>query len=224
MIHTATIKIKVVLGEPSPPPPPPPPPFVGTKIKIAVSADELGFGINHIEKSDEVTEFSVDWGDGITEEGRSITNLTHFYSTPGSYEIRISDGINNLTLAAYQGETKFVTTYPLAVREVQINATRLTSVGTGCFYNCKNLTKVGFTAPNVATMPSRCFQGCASLSGRLDFPAIASLGRILPFAECTGGITEIHFPAASEVAITSSSIYKADPTLGSGNAVCVFDL
>lgn len=217
-------KTVMVVAPPTPPPPPPPPPFVGTKIKIAVNADELGFGIYNLDKSDEATAFTVDWGDGITEQGRSISSLIHQYATPGTYEIRISDGIDNLTLATYQGGTKFATTYPLAVREVQINATQLATVGTGCFYNCKNLTKVSFTAPGVATMPSRCFQGCASLSGRLDFPAIASLARILPFAECTGGITEIHFPAASEVAITSSSIYKADPTLGTGTAVCVFDL
>ncbi|MGN0545208.1 MAG: hypothetical protein ACI4I0_06570 [Acutalibacteraceae bacterium] len=67
-----------------------------------------------------------------------------------------------------------------------------------------------------------------NIAGRIDFPAVQTVsgtvtsGRNL-FAGCAG-IAKIHFAAASEENIKSSSAYRNDPRFGAPNAEVLFDL
>ena len=229
MIHTATIKIKVVLGEPSPPPPPPPPPFVGTKIKIAVPTDDFEYRIYNLEMAGAGNQYVIDWGDGETTviTSPSISGQWHVYAKSGVYEIRIPDNLNSIQLGTSSGsDERYVNVYPQMVRSFVSNATNLSQIKTAAFYNCSNMTEFSIPVPPVTMLNNNAFTNCSALQGRIDLPHITGIGRMPTmrfFTGCTG-LTEIHFPAASEAAITSASPYKADPTLGSGNAVCVFDL
>ena len=77
-------------------------------------------------------------------------------------------------------------------------------------------------------MQSSVFANCTALTGRLTFPNItgisASTSAVEPFVGCTGGITEFAFAKANEEAIKASTGYQTDPTLGTGTAVCTFNL
>ena len=103
----------------------------------------------------------------------------------------------------------------------------LTEIRDNFYENCTGLREV-VNLPRGATWLAPCmFYGCMGLSGRIDLPYIVNTGEATtkqPFANCTGGITEIHFAAANEEAVRKSPCFIADPTLGTGTATCVFDL
>lgn len=199
-------------------------PFIGTRIGIEVTDDSPVFGISHLECATDHELITIDWGDDESEVHGNVYNLRHTYRKPGRYEVRLSDDVGVLTLYNQSEEGPYSDVFPRRVREVTINGPALTELGTFCFCNCANLTDVSLSGSGVTTLPSGCFRNCTSLAGRIDFPTVGRISRTAPFVGCTGGIAEIHFPVASESAITSHAAYRADPTLGTGTAACVFDL
>lgn len=226
MIHTATIKIKVVLGEPSPPPPPPPPPFVGTRIKIAVDDEQRMFRIGNLDAGSMGTKFAIDWGDGVAEYYTgSILLVYHEYAKAGTYEIRISDDVETMNLG--NSDEAFNALYPPMVLSFVHNGEKLLTLNGSAFANCKNLTAFDVREGKINKLSTNTFIGCEKLGGVLFFPCVTSTpgrSQTKVFSNCTGGITEIHFAESAEEVITATASYKADLTLGTGTAVCVFDL
>ena len=226
MIHTATIKIKVVLGEPSPPPPPPPPPFVGTKIKIAVSDEQRVFRIGYLDTGSIGTRFALDWGDGEVEYYTSSISLAyHEYAKAGTYEIRISDNVESMNIG--NSDDAFNERYPPMVLSFVHNGVNLQTLYGSAFANCSNMTVFDVRDGKINKLSTNTFIGCEKLGGVLYFPCVTSIpgrSQTKVFSNCTGGITEIHFAKSAEEVITATASYKADPTLGTGTAVCVFDL
>jgi hypothetical protein len=206
---------------------PPPPPFVGTRIKIAVTEENLNFGIFSIALAPGSEQFTIDWGDGKVQQFIGITGLWHPYERPGNYEIRLSDDVGALQIGSSSAsDEKFANEYPQMVLSFVTNAANLNELKSQAFYNCSNMSVFDMPVSPVTFLNSDTFKNCSALQGRIDIPRITGIGArptIRFFTGCTG-LTEIHFPASSEEAITSAGSYLADPTLGSGNARCVFDL
>ena len=217
MIHTATIKIKVVIGEPSPPTPPPPPPFVGSRLRLRIDEDGQTVTINGIDLAEGCATATVDWADGITEQITGI--VSHTYEKAGEYEVKISDDISalrfNVSNLVSNAPTSFVS-----------NATRLNKLNQFCFLDCDKLTVVDVAESELKYIDRAVFKNCTSLRGEFFFPKVNMLGGrgiTLPFCDTTG-ITKIHFAKANEEAIAATVPYKEDATLGTGTGVCVFDL
>lgn len=99
----------------------------------------------------------------------------------------------------------------------------LTKIGTGAFSMCKGVTRFPALPASMTTLWGGSFGSMNSLSGRIDMPYVEEI-RGFPFSSSQVGITEFHFAAAHEESICNSSGYLTDPTLGTGTAVCRFDL
>lgn len=217
MMHTATIKIKVVLGEPSPPPPPPPPPFVGTCIGLRFDDPaSLDWGIFAAGPVPE-TPTEIDWGDGTTESVPSISQLVHTYPSIGEYEVRLSDTVTALRLSNISGA---FADYAKRIVSFITNSVNLNSIGALCFNGVSGLETVDLRKGNVTTLNTRCFDGCVSLSGRLDLPKVNSIFSTA-FRGCVN-ISELHFAKSNEAIITALSSY--DTLFGAVNARPFFDL
>ena len=153
-----------------------------------------------------------------------IDKLVHAYTATGVYVVRLSDDIADLHLttstAGWEAFASMVTGFAS-------NAVNLVSFANSCFIDCAALTDIDLAQASVRTLGKAAFWRCTSRSGRIDLPSVREVvdsTSFSPFKGCTGGITEIHFAKESEAAITATSIFKADPTLGSGTGVVLFDL
>lgn len=202
--------------------------FVGSRLTVRVEGDALDFGIFESRPPAGSDKTTVQWGDGetTTVEG-AISQLVHTYAMPGTYQVRISDDAESLTLIGSTSPEEYQARYAPRILAFESNATKLMTIGTGCFRECANLVRVTFDCSKAELIGLRAFAGCRSLAGVVSLPVfhiLRGLKSAQPFEGCTGGITEIHFSASAEDDITSSSVYKGDQTLGTGTAVCKFDL
>ena len=220
MIHTATIKIKVVIGEPSPPTPPPPPVVRETRIRIRVDDPaSLTWGIYGHTMAEGHAQGFIDWGDETTTEIVSGQNL-HTYAQTGEYEVRISDDISELRCVSRAGTSPFQLLYAPMIRGFRTNAERLEEIGMDCFYKTVNLAEFHCEGSGVREIAVRSFQYCTGLVGRLDLPGVDTV-ETDAFKAATG-ITELHFSKANEAAITALPGFAT--SFGAVNAQCVFDL
>lgn len=196
-------------------------PFVGTEFFIELPEGQTQWSIYHVTTAGEMT---VDWGDGVTEvvEGNSIT-LSHEYAVPGSCRVRFSDAMNLLTMGTSE---EYKTLYNPCLRRFVTNAQNYHSLGIFAFSGCVNLESFDISGSGVYIMNNYCFKGCSGLKGDVYLPGITScqFTTSSPFSGCTGGIASIHFTKVLEERVTQSAVYQTDPTLGTGTAVCVFDL
>ena len=195
------------------------PPFVGFEVGIHVEADGLTFGIKSTTFAAGCSEHEIDWGDGTKETTSQSLNIAHAYESPSDYRIRISDTCTALSLCSTTDASK--------VRSVVCTAKNLITIATGSFSSCANMTKADFRHSAVETISRMAFAGCSGLSGELYLPKVVTLTYFSgkpPFSGCSGGIVKFHFGKANEEAIKASDSYKADPTLGTSTAECVFDL
>lgn len=102
----------------------------------------------------------------------------------------------------------------------------LAALNISAFDHCTALRTIRLPA-GVKKLSGNLFKDCTALLGRIDLPFIESIigtAGSVPFIGCTGGITEFHFASANAASVMSSSGYLADNTLGTGTAVCKFDL
>ena len=101
----------------------------------------------------------------------------------------------------------------------------LTSLGTQMFRACPRLTSVNLPE-GITDLTSMSFRDCTALSGDIALPFVSNITTDetnAPFVGCPN-ITAFHFAAQNESAIRASEGFRTDPTLGTGSAVCVFDL
>ena len=214
---SASIKVRILAA------PTPPPPFVGSRFVVQTEPEQLIWGINEATLAEGRESGTVDWGDGTTETVAGITRLTHEYSSPGVYEVRLSDDFATLRMSMTVTQTVFAKTYAPMVLEFHTNAVNLSELLAGHLNNALKLRTLEVLARNMKLMTNNTYNGCAALTGEVSFPYIENLSNLEPFKNCTG-LTVIHFSKASEEAITANQVYLKDPTLGSQNARVDFDL
>ena len=124
----------------------------------------------------------IDWGDGsVTNYGIGGTNLqiTHYYSTPGPYLIKVTGGINTVGRSAGQSltsithvlslpsATNLIFSFRASVNNIQVIASlppRVTNL-TGTFQSATlfNYNLSHWNTSNV-TIFSNTFNGCSSLN------------------------------------------------------------
>jgi hypothetical protein len=200
-------------------------PFVGTQFVIETTAENLKWGIYQGQLAEGHAQGIVSWGDGTVETVTNLTRKTHTYPAPGRYTVKLSDDFGTLAVSFNVKTFDYYKVYAPMVREFHTTAENMTSFGNYFLMNGLNLSVLDLRAPNIRVLKADGFKGCASLTGELAFPFVTSLtGVIPPFRECMGGITKIRFPESAEAAITGSQVYRNDPTLGTGTAVCEFNL
>lgn len=202
-----------------------PAPFVGTVVRIRVGAG-LAFKFRAgvlAAGSDHVT---VSWGDGAVEEfAAGLADVGHDYPSPGEYVIEISDDVTSVCIGDSDETSDACTVYAPMVTRVSSNASRLVTFPSYSFQNCCSMKTFDVAGSSLAALFSGVFKDCRALEGELRFPNVSRLVGITPqFTGCTK-VAALHFAREHESAITSSSGYKADPTLGTGvEGVCRFDL
>ena len=201
-------------------------PFVGTQIKVRVPwqpGGNLEYGIFSITMSN---AGRIEWGDGTVSEGTRFSKAVHVYPAPGTYRIRVSEGIRNMVLTFNNATDDYSVKYGPAALSFTSNDPELPLVGAYGFAGCCNMTDFDVRGTKISRLLTGEWKGCVSLTGELFFPCVSDITTVdenMPFQGCTG-LTKIHLPKAHEAAITSGAAFQADPTLGTGAAECVFDL
>jgi hypothetical protein len=133
--------------------------------------------------------YTIDWGDGLSETITTTDNPVHEYSKAGMYLITISGAFENgieYGISYNENKNKIIevyggNNYPL-------------SIETYAFYNCNSLTTAIFH--NVTSIGAYAFQSC-SLLATANFPNAMSIGN-LAFDNCTS-LTTISIPNATSI-------------------------
>lgn len=188
---------------------------------VTLSDDIASFGISTTGTS----PFCSIYAKCLLEAESNAANLTTilrggFRMAENLSRIALEDSsITLIDQAAFMSCTSLVTTAGLP--------RGLTEIGSAAFNKCTGLTRIVDLPTGLTTLNSNVFRECTGLSGRIDLPMITNLlgaATVVPFVLCTGGITEFHFRSANESAIRASAGFNADNTLGTGTAICKFDL
>lgn len=204
----------------------PEPVWRGTRLQIVVPNDAAVFGIAVADLAEGSESVTVDWGDGATDIFTGgIDHATHTYASAGRYGVLISDDVESFGV---NGETESAPFSECVawVESLESNAAKLGAFKRYAFSGATNLTRIELDESGVTQLVAGQFKDCNSLVGSLHFRNVTWVGSrkgTFVFTGCSG-ITEIHFAAANEEAITHLTQYQNDPTLGTGTAVCVFDL
>ena len=205
---------------------PPEPTWRGTRMQLNVPTDAAVFGIAVATLAEGKEAVTVDWGDGTTDVFTGgIDHATHTYASVGRYEVLISDDVESFGV---NGETESAPFSECVawVESLESNAAKLAAFKRYAFSGAANLTRIELDESGVTQLVAGLFKDCTSLVGSLHFRNVTWVGSRKGTFVFTGchDIAEIHFAAASEEAITHLTQYQNDPTLGTGTAVCVFDL
>ncbi len=204
----------------------PKPVFVGTRIEIAVPDDGAVFGIATADLAAGTESVTVDWGDGTTDVfSGGIDHAVHAYAKAGRYAVSISDDVSSLSVNGEEEPTPFAECVAW-IASVESNAEKLEAFKRYAFSGAANLTRIELDESGMTQLVAGQFKDCTSLAGALHFRNVTWVGSrkgVFVFTGCPG-ITEIHFAAENEEAITNLAQYQNDPTLGTGTAVCLFDL
>ena len=204
----------------------PEPTWRGTRMMLNVPTDAAVFGIAVATLAEGSEAVTVDWGDGTTDAFTGgIDHATHTYASAGRYEVLISDDVESFGV---NGETESAPFSECVawITSLESNAANLVETKRHAFSGAVNLTRIEFDESGVTRLVAGEFKDCTSLAGALHFRNVTWVGSrrgTFVFTGCPN-ITEIHFASENEEAITSLSQYQNDPTLGTGTAVCIFDL
>jgi len=107
------------------------------------------------------TDITVDWGDGSSESGLS-GNITHEYSSPGNYTIKISGIFHQIIMNNGDDQDKLLTIE-------QWGDTKWSSMNSA-FSGCKNLTLNATDAPDLSEVTNMAFMfsGASKLNNDLN--------------------------------------------------------
>ena len=204
----------------------PEPTWRGTRMQLNVPTDAAVFGIAVADLAEGSESVTVDWGDGATDTfSGGIDHITHTYASAGHYGVLISNDVESFGV---NGETESAPFSECVawVESLESNAAKLGAFKRYAFSGATNLTRIELDESGVTQLVAGLFKDCTSLVGSLHFRNVTWVGSRKGTFVFTGchDIAEIHFAAANEEAITHLTQYQNDPTLGTGTAVCVFDL
>ena len=204
----------------------PEPTWRGTRMQLNVPTDAAVFGIAVADLAEGSESVTVDWGDGATDTfSGGIDHITHTYASAGHYGVLISNDVESVGV---DGETESAPFSECVawVESLESNAAKLGAFKRYAFSGATNLTRIELDESGVTQLVAGRFEDCTSLVGSLHFRNVTWVGSRKGTFVFTGchDIAEIHFAAANEEAITHLTQYQNDPTLGTGTAVCVFDL
>jgi hypothetical protein len=133
--------------------------------------------------------YTIDWGDGLSETITDTSNPTHEYATAGMYLITISGNFANgivVGSGANVNKDKII--------EVYGGSNYPLSIGNTAFYGCTSLTTAYF--PSATSIGSNAFQNCTSLTTAY-FPSATSIGSNA-FHTCTS-LTTAYFPKLTSI-------------------------
>ena len=204
----------------------PEPTWRGTRMQLNVPTDAAVFGIAVATLAEGKEAVTVDWGDGTTDTFTGgIDHATHTYASAGRYEVLISDDAIGI------GVTGRTESFPYTegvrwIESLESNAANLEQFERYAFSGATNLTRIELDESGMSKLHAGLFKDCTSLAGSLHFRNVSWVGSLKGTYAFTGchDITEIHLAAKYESKITELSQYQNDPTLGTGTAVCIFDL
>lgn len=202
--------------------PTPPPPFVGTKLGIEITADDLTWGMASGRLADGSEVVRIDGGDGTRETKSGISQIVHTYPALGRYVVSLSDDLAALKAAVITKTSPFYA-YAKRITDIWSNAQRLDELPTVAFLDATSLRTLDLSQSSIETLGNNSFKGCTALQPELFLPSVTKPNGAV-FSGCTQ-LEAIHFAEANEAAITSLPSFNADPTLGTGvPKVCRFDL
>jgi len=199
----------------------PAPTFVGTRMGVAV-ADGQTFEIAKFQLDDTAVPLTVNWGDGSVETIARSGSLSHAYEVGGNLLVEISDNMKSFGFTCTSSSP-----FAPLMTSLHCNSPKLTALEVRAFGDCVNLRTVDVEQSGLTALRPSVFANCKELRGELRFPKVIHVygaNTNLPFYGCTGGITAFHFSASAEETIRTGTAYQSDPTLGTGTAVCLFDL
>jgi surface protein len=126
-----------------------------------------------------VINFTIDWGDGTTDNITSYNQAStlHTYPTSGEYSITITSGVLRGWSFNNSGDAvKFKEIYDWSVWDINT---------TGSFYGCSNLVSSATSVPTISTNDlTQTFRGCTNFNGPIgnwDISGVTSLFRMLQF-------------------------------------------
>lgn len=224
------------------------PPFAGTEVVIRTTAEQLTWGVHTMAFDSGVRSVDVACGDGTTVTVGSGGRFVHTYAEPGTYRVRIPEGIKSFA-PSFRTPSVYSETYAPMVRSVRITSPAVRILAAGNYRNCANMSALDLRACEVESIGNEAFRDCGSLASLAGLPASATRIGDLAFASCRGvagrvdfpnvvaitptdaekapflgcpGITELHFSASAAEAITSHPLYSV--AFGAENAAVFCDL
>ena len=180
----------------------------------------LVWGMSGITLAEGCARTVINWGDGTTTELTATGEVAHAYDRTGEYEVRLSDDIGALKCSKRTGTSPYCAIYAPMIRKFRTNAAVLDALSPDCFYNAVNFSSFTCEGSALRTLGSLSFRGCEALVGRLDLPLVEDISATAFNGSL--GVTELHFSAAKEAAITALSGFATK--FGAANAAISFDL
>jgi surface protein len=104
--------------------------------------------------------FSVDWGDGVTETIINHTLAIHTYSSAGTYTIAVTGNILGWQFNDAGDRLKMLNVFQWKALNISV---------VSAFFGCANLTSNATDAPTISTTAlNSTFRGCNSLQGGIQ--------------------------------------------------------
>ncbi|AYN69193.1 BspA family leucine-rich repeat surface protein [Euzebyella marina] len=128
-----------------------------------------------------IYNYNVDWGDGNTDTG--VTgNITHDYTTPGTYTIEISGSFPSIYFNDENASDKLKIIEILAWGSIQWQTME------NAFFGCENLNFDAIDSPDLSqvTTLQNMFNGCEAFNGIVNNWDVSTITNISGlFQECT---------------------------------------
>ena len=164
-----------------------------TSYSCTTTSEYKNTGIYDATRASASNPIAIDWGDGnIDFVNGNISQLTHTYSSVGTYTVRLSNvksvrlSINSETWYASTSQNKYT------LKQMLAWDSSITSLLSYTFCGCESLSSMVFPS-SLTAIPNYCFQNCTSLTNITIPSAIAIIGEH-SFRNC--GLRSITIPSA----------------------------
>ena len=148
-----------------------------TTFTVTTTSSYKNTGIYSATRYSSSDPIIVDWGDDTIDiiDG-NISQLTHTYSSVGTFTVRISDNISTFA-PSYNNSTWYNTTSQnrYTLKTVTALSNKITALTSYAYYYCAALTSV-VIPQSASTVPTYCFYYCSSLTGVTLPDSVTSIG------------------------------------------------
>ena len=137
----------------------------GTHLEITTSSTHREFGIYSATANQSDGYVAVDWGDGSDYEivNGNLSQKSHEYSSNGTFTIRISDTITELSVAHNSTSDTYTSGVRYCLTRAVRHGTKITKLSDYCYYYGAALTYVDLGA-NISTIGNYALSGCISVT------------------------------------------------------------